>query len=245
MGKIKFQDIPYLLTFMALAVIGSAGCSKAGLSSIGTNNTVSTYVVLMNMAPFAPSTEIYLNDIKSTSPVAPGNYSTSYEHLMPGSYDVKFKVAGSDSTLADLPTSAYDSLNFYTLILYNDDTIHKTTKAIKIADDFTGVTGTYAYFRIFDLCPDLASVDIYLNGQLLQSGRTSGDIATTGTQYTAFLPAAPAAFSLSATNHGSTATIAHLDNGYFSAGNAYTILLNGSAGNPNFPVNLHVLNAAY
>lgn len=244
MGKRKFQGVSYLLAFMAIAT-GWAGCSKTGLSSITPNTQSSTYVVLMNMAPFAPSTEIYLNDIKSTSAVAPGNYSTSYEHLVPGNYDVKFKVAGSDSILGDLPASSYDSFSFYTLILYNTDTIHKATQAIKITDDFSSVTGTYAYFRIFDLCPDLSSVDVYLNGQLYQSGRTPADIAVTGTQFTSFQPAASNTFTLSVTNHGSTAVIAHLDNGYFSVGNAYTVILSGSAGNANFPINLHILNASY
>lgn len=229
---------------MAIAT-GWAGCSKAGLSSIQPNNQSFTYLVLMNMAPFAPSAEIYLNDIKSISPVAPGYYSTSYEHLFPGNYDVKFKIAGSDSILADVPASSYDSFSFYTLILYNTDTIHKATQAIKITDDFSGVTGSYAYFRIFDLCPDLPSVDFYLNGQLYQSGRTPADISIYGSQFTSFLPAASNSFSLSVTNHGSSTVIAHLDNGYFSAGNAYTIILSGSAGNASFPVNLHILNASY
>ncbi len=245
MGKRKFQAVLYLLTFTALAAIGLAGCAKAGLSSISTNINYPTYVVLMNMAPFAPSAEIYLNDIESTPAIAPGNYSTSYEHLIPGSYDVKFKVAGSDSVLADLPASAYDSVTFYTLILYNADTVHKTTQAVKIHDDFSNLTSSYGYFRFFDLCPDLASVDVYLNGQLLQSGRAPADIVTTGIQYTGFSPMSPNTFSLSVTAHGSSTPIARLDQGYFSAGNAYTVILSGSASNPNFPINLHILNASY
>jgi hypothetical protein len=245
MGKTKSRIVPFWMVILALATLGWAGCSKAGLSSVTTGLQSSTYVVLMNMAPFAPSTEIYLNDIKSTSPVPPGSYNASYEHLAPNQYDVKFKIAGSDSILADLPASLYDSGSFYTVILYNVDTIHKATSAIKITDDFSNVTGSYAYFRFIDLCPDLPSIDLYLNGKVYQSGRSNADIVVYGAEYTSFQPVAASSFSMAVTLSGQTPQIAHLDNGLFQAGNAYTIILSGSASNPAFPINLHVLNASY
>ena len=240
----KFPGVPGWILFTVLAAMGWAGCSKAGLSNINPTRS-STYVVLMNMAPFAPSAEIYLNDIKSTSPVAPGNYSISYEHLEAGTYHVKFKIAGSDSVLAQLPSSLYDTSLFYTLILYNTDTVHKAKQAIKIADDFTGVTGSYAYFRFIDMCPDLPSVDFYINGQRIQHGRSSADITSTGGQYTSFQPLAPQSVTMEVTKTDSTSKIAHLDKAQFQAGNAYTILLSGSASNPSFPIDLHILNASY
>lgn len=243
MRKAKSRILSYWIVFLAFTT-GWAGCSKAGLSSITTGLKSSTYVVLMNMAPFAPSTEIYLNDIKSTSAVPPGGYLTSYQHLAPGQYDVKFKIATTDSILADLPLSPYDSGAFYTLILYNADTT-KATSAIKIADDFSGVTGDYAYVRFIDLCPDLSSVDLYLNGQLYQSDRSNADIVLYGAKYTSFQPVTAASFSIAVTLAGQTAQVAHLDKGQFQAGNAYTLVLSGSASIPGFPITLHLLNAAY
>jgi hypothetical protein len=243
MWKSKFPTLSLWIAFIAL-FMGWTGCSKAGLTSTGSNQT-STYVVLMNMAPFAPSTEIYLNDIKSTSPISPGNYSTSYAHLIAGDYDVKFKMAGSDSLLAELASSAYDSSAFYTLILYNDDTVSKMTKAVKIFDDYSSVTGVNASFRFFNLSPGVGPVDVYLNSKLLQQGRAPADFASYASQYTLFQPVIPASYTLEVTKAGTDSVIAHLNDAYFQAGNAYTVFLSGIANNPNFPVNVHVAISSY
>jgi hypothetical protein len=244
MGKAKSPNLPYWILFLAL-VMGWAGCSKIGLSSVTTGLRSSTYVVLMNLAPFAPSTEIYLNDMRSTSGVPPGSYLTTYEHLAPNQYDVKFKIASSDSILADIPVSPYDSGSFYTLILYNVDTIHKAASAVKIADDLSVVTGDSAYFRFIDMSPDPTPVDVYLNGNLYQTGRSNADIAIAGSKYTSFEPIAGGYFNIAVTLSGKTTQIAHLDNGVFRAGNAYTVFLDGSASTLGFPLNLHVLDAFY
>ena len=245
MGKTR-SSVVLWIAFTALAAIGWSGCSKAGLNSVSPNGTQSsTYVELMNMAPFAPSTEIYLNNIQSTGAVAPGSYSNSYEPLIPGDYDINFKIAGSDSVLADIPSSPYDSLSFYTLLLYNTDTVTKAIKALKIQDDFSKVTSSSTYFRFFDLCPDLAAVDLYINGQLVQQHRTPADIAEGGTSFTAFQAMAPAIFNLAATVSGSTIAIAVTNNNYFLAGSASTVILSGSASNPNFPITLYVVAATY
>ncbi len=153
MSKVKIGSIVNgILTMSVLTIIWS-GCTKASPDPVGLANPQSTtYVTLMNMAPYSPATEIYLNDMKSTSAVTPGTYQTSYSHLVAGLYDVKFKVAGSDSLLAELPSSAYDSMSFYTLILYNTDTVLKTAKAVKIFDDFSQVSAGFAAICGFSIC---------------------------------------------------------------------------------------------
>src|SRR5258708_30036014 len=157
MAKSKQRGIFYGVLILGLVTLASTGCLKTG--GINSNNTNAvTYLTVMNLAPYAPSTEIYLNGTKATGPVAPGSYSSSYAHLIPATYDVQFKKSGSDSLLAEIPSSSYDSLGFYTLILYNDS-VQGSAKAVKIHDDYSSVTMGSTYYRFINMCPSLPYVD--------------------------------------------------------------------------------------
>jgi Domain of unknown function (DUF4397) len=229
---------------LAFAMCGWAGCTKMSANSAtpGASNEV-TYLVLMNLAPYSPSTEIYLNDVKATAAVAPGSYSTSYATLKPATYDVKFKVAGGDSIRSEIPTSPYDSLKFYTLILYNDG-INGPTKSLKIFDDYSAVTANSAYYRFFHLCPEAPQVDLYMNGNLVLPARTTTDVIT-NTSYTQFSTLTAGSYNVSVKKAGTDSVLYALPNSSFLPGNAYTIFLSGSAANATDPIGLTILKAAY
>lgn len=246
MSKVKIERVVNGILIMSILAILGSGCTKATPDPIGPGNVQSTtYVTLMNMAPYTPATEIYLNDMKSTSAVPPGTYQTSYSHLIAGLYDIKFKVAGSDSILAELPSSSYDSLSFYTLILYNTDTVQKTAKAVKILDDFSQISSNYTYWRFFDLCPGLPAIDVYLNGNLMQQNRTSADIAGTATQYTLFQSLPGNTYNMQVKKAGTDSVLATLGGINLLAGQPYTIFLSGTTSNAYFPVSLNIVQASY
>src|SRR5882724_8993379 len=86
-------------------IVGTmAGCMKTGTSSSNSNNV--SFITLMHMAPYSSSMEVYFNGTKQTSAIGAGAFSTSYGKVSPGAYDVKFKVAGSDSVLSALPSTS-------------------------------------------------------------------------------------------------------------------------------------------
>jgi hypothetical protein len=242
MRKSELRGIRYWAGFLALAA-GWTGCTKMATNANATTGNGVTYIVLMNMAPYSPPAEIYLNDIKATATVAPGTYSTSYAHITPSVYDVKFKVSGGDSLLSEIPSSLYDSLGFYTLILYND-AINGPAKSIKIVDDYTGVTVSNAYYRFIDMCPETPSLDLYLNNNLVQQGRKTADIVMYS-NFTQFQAVVPTEYNLQLKKAGTDSVIYSLANAEFIGGNAYTIFLSGSANAPTDPISVNILKAAY
>jgi hypothetical protein len=242
MRKMKPQGIRYWAGFLALAV-GWTGCSKMEATTNTTTGNAVTYLSLMNMAPYSPPTDIYLNDVKATSTVAAGVFSTSYAHITPGAYDVKFKVSGGDSLLSEIPSSIYDSLNFYTLIMYND-AINGPAKSIKIVDNYNGVTANNAYYRFIDMCPEAPSVDLYINNSVVQQGRTTADIVA-NSNLTQFQALVPSTFNLQLKKAGTDSVIYNQANIQFLSGNVYTIFLSGSANAPADPISVNILKAAY
>ena len=219
-----------------------ASCLKTG-SNTTTNNTNISFITLMNMAPYSSSTEVYFNGDKKTPTITPGSYSSSYGQVTPGSYDIKFQVAGSDSLLSELPASYYDSLGFYTLILYNP-TASSAVSSMKITDDFSTLSQTGANYRFFNLCPDEPVVDMYVNTTAVQTGRSTGDNAYSS-YYNSFVPLTAGGYSVQVKKAGTDSVIASLPSVTLQPGNAYTFFLMGSIHNSSNPVALAMLQAAY
>jgi len=243
MSKRAHQSIIFRITLAALVIGGLAGCIKSGANSNTNTATAVTYVSVMNLAPYSPSTEVYLNGAKQTVAIPPGNYSTAYAHLPPGAYDVKFKVAGGDSVLAAIGASSYDSIGFYTLILYNT-AVNGPAQAIRVYDDFQNVSVSNGFYRFFNMCPELPSVDLYLNGTKTEVGRTPADIVGSSVN-TSFRMVDPVTYSVVVKKAGTDSVVANLSNISLAAGNAYTIFLGGSSTNATDPISLSVLRAAY
>jgi len=129
----------------------------------------------MNLAPYGDSANIYFGGNEYPGGAIPiGSYSNSYFKVASGTYDVDFKTPTTDSLLAEIPSSTFDSLGFYTILTYNDSA-NGAVKAAKITENFSNITNDSAYFRFFNMSPDVASVDLYINGTKVQSSRAPAD----------------------------------------------------------------------
>ena len=232
-------------TFIVILATGWVGCAKTG--STYTTSPV-TYVTVMNEAPYGPTTDIYLNSQLATgaSGIAAGAYSTKYGALQPGSYKIEFKKNGSDSLLSTIASGSLqtlDTLNFYTLIMYNDAS--RAIKSMLIHDDFTSISTGNANYRFFNLSPDAANVDFYINGKTAGASptfgqRTPGDNAIY-TNYNTFISTAPNSYNFEVRNHNGDSVIASTTATSLIGGNVYTIFLAGTSN--NFKIN--VLPASY
>jgi len=227
---------------VAMTAAFLSSCLKTGTNNSTTSSNVS-FITLMNMAPYSSSTEVYFNGDKKTPAISPGSFSTTYGQVTPGGYDIKFKVASSDSLLSELATSYYDSLGFYTLILYNPSA-GTAVNSMKIVDDFTTLSYSGSNYRFFNLCPDYPVVDLYMNTTEVQPGRTIGDNANSS-YFNSFVPVAAGGYAVQVKKAGTDSVIASLPSVGLQQGNAYTIFLQGSLHNTSNPVTLSVLQAAY
>lgn len=242
MRNSRFSGIfGWLITGMLVSG-GLTGCTKA-VSTATSTSTEYTYVSVMDLAPYSPTAQVYLNGTAATSSITPGNYSTSYAPLTPGAYDIQFKASATDSILAEIPSSLYDSMSFYTLILYNTSG-SSVNNAIKIVDDFSTLATGSANYRFFNMCPDFPSVDLYFNNSAGQLARTTADNVS-NTAFNAFQIITPAVYTIQAKKAGTDSTVATLNELSLSAGNAYTIFLSGSSSNTTDPVSLNVVQASY
>ena len=239
----------FCLTTVCLAILAFTwtSCSKAGST---TTTTSVTYLSVIHGAPYTPAATVYLNDtlITQSIGIATGAYSPKYGTIRPGSYTAKFKKAGTDSLLDQLAVSPYDTLNFYTLMLYNTVTggvgTASTAHALKIYDDFSGVTSSNVYYRFFDLTPDYSRVNLYLNGNLIQSNRTPADNAVDN-GFNAFQPITPASYTITVKDATTDSVIATSPSVSLQAGNAYTIWVGGLKSVNNTQMSISVLQAAY
>ena len=210
-----------VLGILAFVSVGLSGCIKEANSS-----TVSpkTYISLLHLAPWAPAVEVYFNDKQASSAIGTGTVASSYSALDPGVYAIGFKKAGSDSVVASLSTSLYDSSEYSTLLLYNLDSTH--VGAVKIADDYSVLTTDKSFIRFFHLAPELDDVDLYLDGTLVSSGRSYADNVSIG-YYNQFSGITPGTFTLTVKKSGADSVISQLSSVTLSQGNAFTIYLRG------------------
>jgi len=227
---------------LAFLVAGFAGCVKTGSGSNTNNNNIS-FITLMNMAPYAGATEVYFNGIKQTSAVSAGSYSSNYGQIPTGAYGVQFKVAGADSILSEISSSIYDSLKFYTLILYNTAGGGQA-RALKINDDFSTLSTSMANYRFFQLSPDAPAVDLYFNTNSSQMGRSLADNAG-NSYYNQFQALTPGVYSITAKKSGTDSVVATTTSVSLAAGSPYTIFLQGKSNSSSNPISLKILLASY
>lgn len=244
MRKRERQGIFYGIVLMALLTGGLTGCSKTGSS---VTNTAVTYVSVMNMAPYAPAMDIFLNGTLSSAAggIPSGKFSQKYSPLAPGNYDVVFKKTGVDSLLAEVPSSLYDTTEFSTLILYNN-TGSPAAHAMRIMDDFSTVSNYNANYRFFNLAPDAPKVDFYIGSTVAQPGRTNADNIG-NPAFNAFQQIPATTYSLSAHLNGVTpdSVLASFPGATLLAGGVYTILLTETKSGSANSYAINILQAAY
>jgi hypothetical protein len=190
--------------------------------------TKKAYVNLMHQAPWSPAVEVFFNDVKVSQVVNPGVSTQLYEPFDPKTYTVKFKKAGSDSLVASLPAEVYDSLKYYTLLLYNES--QTSVKAFRIADDYSVLTTTQAYVRFFHLSPNTTgAVDLFIETAKVTADRVYTDNLG-NPSYNAFTAQQPGGYNIAVKRSGTGEILTQAFNVVFQQGNAYTIYLSGLDG---------------
>lgn len=234
----SLQHFNWSSIILVFTLVG-AGCIK---SSPGLPVTPVCYVSLMNQAPYSSTADIYFNGtlVSANGGIAPGQFSSQYGSVKPGVYTVDFKKTGTDSLLYELAAASYDTSNFYTLILYNTAPKSPTVQAARILDDFSSVMASTAYYRFFNLSPDMPNVDLYLSGTVAQLNRTPADNVTNPI-YDEFQPLNPTVYNIQVKDANSDSVLATLNSTAMAAGSVYTIFLEGTSAG----VILSVLPAAY
>ena len=230
-----------VLFFVFILVFGWAGCSKTGSSL--TINPVS-YLSVINEATYSGAVNVYLNDtIATQQPISAGTFSPQYGTIRPGNYAVKFVGATVDTTLGQVAQSLFDTLNFYTLVLYNPPAAGSAAQAMKIWDDFSSISTANANYRFFNLCADYPSVDLYFNNTLVQPGRTTADNA--GNQsLNSFLAVPPGNYTMTVKMAGTDSVVATINAGMLQ-GDVYTVFLGGNTKSRTTPVQINLLQASY
>jgi hypothetical protein len=210
-----------MLGVLALVTLVMSGCLKEGTSS--STSTPKTYISLMHLAPWAPPVQVYFDDKQASSAINPGTVATTYSALDPGVYAISFKTT-ADSLVANLGTNLYDTLRYYTLLLYNTDSMH--VAAARIYDDFSVLSADKAVFRFFHMSPDVGDVDVYLNNTMVASGRSYAD-NTSSDYYNQFTPVAADTYTVSVKAAGTDSLIGQSISVPMNIQNAYTIYLKG------------------
>lgn len=235
--------------FLIILLAMGTGCAKSGTAL--TTSPV-TYLSLINEAVYTAPVSVLLNDTVATisGGVAAGSFSTKYGPIRPGNYAIKFEIAATDSLVSEIPAAVYDTLNFYTLILYNTPGGASASPSVssvnsaRIWDDFSSISTTQANYRFFDLSPDYPRVDLYLNSTQVQASRTTADNVA-NSLLNGFQPVATGSYTITAKVAGKDSVIASVANVSLTMGSAYTIFLSGVENSTNYPLKINVLQASY
>jgi hypothetical protein len=229
--------------FLVLLASGAAGCAKTGVT---TTVSAVTYISVINAAPYGPSIDLYLNDTLASPSggIPPGQFSTQYGNVRPGNYDVQFKADGTSNLLYDIPASAFDTNNFYTLITYNSAPGGGSVQAIKIHDDFSSIMGGNAYYRFFNLSPDAPAVDLYFNGYLTQPRRAPADNVS-NSSFNEFTSIPPAIYNMQVMKAGTDTVLASANSISLGNGDVYTIFLGGRYHQSSDSLGISILQASF
>lgn len=212
-----------------IAVVAAVGVLSGCLKSPEiTSPPPKAYVSIMHLAPTAPSLDVFFNDTKvSNAPFAPGNVTSVYNAIDKGAISIKFKKAASDSVVAEVSQALYDSLNYYTLFIYNLH-VDGPAKAVRIKDDFSVLTSDKPYYRFFHASPNTGAVDLFLDSVKIESSRRLAD-NTTFEPLNKFSETTFDHHTIQVRQAGTDSVIASL-NSVLLAGNAYTFYLKGLDG---------------
>ncbi|HEY8896730.1 MAG TPA: DUF4397 domain-containing protein [Niastella sp.] len=217
--------------FLSLGALAFLMVTLSGCLKEAQNTTVSprTYVSLLHLAPWSPAVDVYFDNSKATtSAISFGMVSPNYSSLEPSAFSISFKKASGDSVVASLGTAIYDSLRYYTLLLYNIDQTH--VAAARIQDDYSVLTSDKAYYRFFHMSPDLGDVDVYFDNTRVQSSRSYAD-NTAGSFYNEYSPISPNTVSVTIKKAGTDSVVATGSSSvYFTPGDAFTLYLKGVSG---------------
>lgn len=211
-----------------------------GLSSCLKNNTTPqkpyTTLVFFGGAPVAYAADILVNNTKAASNL---KYTTAGGiNVDPGSLKVDFKKEGGDSLLATT-TGSYDTLGYYTHILYGQAPLEVYTIDERLP--FSELSTEKSNIRFFNLSPDIGDVDLYINDTKISSNRTYRDFL--GGIYDDFMPVDANTVTIRVKAAGADTEIAVKTDVQLAKGYPHTICLTGLSGETgDFKPNISVLN---
>ena len=217
-----------MLSGMAVsALLVLSGCLKSVDPPAAT--PAKAYVSIMHLAPTGPSLDVFFNEKKvSNTPFAPGNVTVAYNAIDKGAFSITFKKATSDSVVASVSAAQYDSLNFYTLFIYNTQ-VNGAVTAVRIKDDFSNLTANKSFYRFFHASPNTNAVDLYMDNVIIESSRILAD-NTFSSPNNEFAGITSGIHTFEVKLAGTSDVIASLENIELAAGNAYTLYLRGLTG---------------
>lgn len=220
----------FLWSVVAFVSITMTGCLK---STEPQAQPAQAYISILHLGtmPPAPAVEIYFDTKKVSDPFNAGGVSATYSPVEKGYFAVSFKKSGSDSLVASIPQSIYDSLGFYSIMLYNQPS--GAANAILVEDDFADLTLDKPYFRFWHASPsisDLGPVDLYIDNNKVSSQRVLADNEFSS-YYNEFIASTVGYHNLQVKLPSKNdSVITSLNDVNMLAGNAYTIFLRGNVG---------------
>jgi hypothetical protein len=230
----------------ALAIIAITGVLSGCLKSHeGVPIPPQTFISILHLAPTGPPVDVFFDDRKvSTNPFIPGTVSPVYNPVDKGAFSIKFKKTTTDSLVADAGLAQYDSLNYYTIFLFNQFT-DGPVGALRIKDDYSEVSSnlTKPYYRFFHASPNTGPVDLYFDTVKVESSRRSADnVFNIG--FNRFLGTSTNVHNIYVKLEGTSTVIASQTNIYLQTGHAYTFYLKGlDGGAGNNQLSLGILAA--
>jgi Domain of unknown function (DUF4397) len=233
-----------LWSVAACVAVVMSGCLK---STEPTKTPAKSYISILHLGtlPPAPAVEIFFNDSKVSDPFSAGGVSPNYSPVDPGIFTIKFKKVASDSVIASVQASQYDSLGFYSVVLYNQP--GGTINAMMVEDDFSDLTLDKPFYRFFNASPgvsDLGTVDLYVDNTKVSSQRSLADNEFSE-YYNQFQATTSGYHSLSVKLSNNDSLITTVNDVNLQAGNAYTIYLKGNPGGTGAnAISIGVLRAA-
>ncbi|MBS1668998.1 MAG: DUF4397 domain-containing protein [Bacteroidetes bacterium] len=226
-----------LIGFVAILT----GCVKPNVSMNNSSAIPISYFNVMNLSCDQDTSAVFFGGSSYPLLFPPGSFTKDYLKLVSGNFGIQFKNATTDSILAQLSATTYDSAGFYTLILYNNKK-DSSYQANVIVDDYSNIsTDSVAYYRFFNLSPDLDSVDFYIDNLKIQSTRTPADNFVTSS-FNRFQPVNQGHHSWSVTYSGGNTNISGCSfDGVLQGGHAYTFFIEELHQKPENIYSLQVL----
>lgn len=238
----------FLWSAIALLGVTLTGCLK---TSEPQPQAAKAYVSMLHLATKVPAVavQIYFNDTLVSGTFEAGGVSQTYSPVNTGNFIVEFKKNNKDSIVASIPFTRFDSVGFYSMVLFNEPS-GSNVNAMVIEDDFSDLTLDKPYFRFWQLSPginDLGPVDLYIDNNKIFSQRSLADNEFSD-YYNGFTASTAGYHKFEVKVKGSTGTdsvVYTLNDVNLLAGNAYTFYLAGNPGGTGSnALGLGVLRAA-
>ncbi|CAL1517308.1 DUF4397 domain-containing protein [Chitinophaga sp. MM2321] len=146
-------------------VIGFSACLK---DKTTTPQRMTYLAAIINGATEPAGVNIYNNNVVMNSDLYKTGQSAPFTDY-PGLHTYSFRNAqglGLDSV-----SGQYDSLNYYTMITYNDGGAFRVSSR---KEDFSSLSNSKVNYRFLNLSPNSGPIDLYIDSKKIDSNRVFG-----------------------------------------------------------------------